>query len=107
MTDTVHTPRANTPQTNTPQTAATRGFRRKISGRVIKAKMQKTVVVECVGHRSDPLYGKYIRTRAHYHAHDEKAEYAVGDLVEIQEHSPMSRHKRFVVTRLIKKFVEG
>jgi small subunit ribosomal protein S17 len=29
-----------------------------------------------------------------------------GDEVEIQEHSPLSREKRFIVTRLIKKFVE-
>ena len=86
--------------------AAETGFRRKMVGRVISAKMQKTVVVECVGSRVDPLYGKYVRTRSRYHAHDEKGEYKVGDEVEIQESRPLARHKRFVVTRLIKKFVE-
>jgi small subunit ribosomal protein S17 len=82
------------------------GFRRKMLGRVVSAKMQKTVVVEVVTHRRDPLYGKYVRARARYKAHDEKGEFKVGDEVEIQEHRPISREKRFVVTRLVKKFVE-
>ncbi len=82
------------------------GFRRKMVGRVIKAKMKKTVVVECVNARRDPLYGKYVRTRTRYKAHDETNQYHVGDEVEIQEHRPISRDKRFVVTRLVKKFVE-
>ena len=82
------------------------GFRRKLVGKVIKNKMDKTVVVECVSAHRDALYGKYVRTRARYKAHDEKNEYKVGDEVEIQEHRPISRDKRFIVTRLIKKFVE-
>jgi len=81
-------------------------FRRKMIGRVISAKMQKTVVVEVVNHRRDPLYGKYVRSRSRYKTHDAKGEYKVGDQVEIQEHSPISRDKRFIVTRLVKKFVE-
>jgi small subunit ribosomal protein S17 len=82
------------------------GFRRKMIGRVIKAKMQKTVVVEVVTHRPDPLYGKYVRSRARYKAHDERNEYKAGDEVEIQEFRPISRDKRWVVTRLVKKFIE-
>jgi small subunit ribosomal protein S17 len=82
------------------------GFRRKMVGRVVKAKMQKTVVVEVVTHRPDPLYGKYVRSRARYKAHDEKNQFKAGDEVEIQEFRPISRDKRWVVTRLIKKAVE-
>ena len=82
------------------------GFRRKMIGRVIKAKMQKTVVVEVVNHSRDPLYGKYVRSRSRYKAHDEQGQYKTGDEVEIQEHRPISRDKRFIVTRLVKKFVE-
>ncbi|WP_394832396.1 30S ribosomal protein S17 [Pendulispora rubella] len=82
------------------------GFRRKMTGFVIRDKMDKTVVVEVVISRRDPLYGKYIRQRARYKAHDEKNEFRNGDLVEIQEHSPISRDKRFIVVRLVKKFVE-
>jgi small subunit ribosomal protein S17 len=81
-------------------------FRRKMIGRVISAKMQKTVVVEVVTHRRDPLYGKYVRSRSRYKAHDEKGQFKAGDEVEIQEHRPISRDKRFAVVRLVKKFVE-
>jgi small subunit ribosomal protein S17 len=84
----------------------THGFRRKMTGRVISAKMTKTVVVEVVSHSRDALYGKYVRSRARYKAHDEKGQYRAGDVVEIQEHSPMSREKRFIVVTLIKKHVE-
>jgi small subunit ribosomal protein S17 len=82
------------------------GFRRKMTGRVVKAKMAKTVVVEVVGHSRDALYGKYVRSRARHKAHDEKGEFKVGDEVEIQESRPLSRDKRWVVVRLLKKFVE-
>ncbi|MGA2450928.1 MAG: 30S ribosomal protein S17 [Polyangiaceae bacterium] len=82
------------------------GSRRKLLGKVVSAKMQKTVVVEVVTHSRDPLYGKYVRSRQRYKAHDELGQYRAGDEVEIQEHRPVSREKRFVVTRLIKKFVE-
>ena len=68
--------------------------------------MNKTVVVEVVSHTRDPLYGKYVRSRSRYKAHDEKNEYSPGDEVEIQESSPMSGGKRFTVVRLLKKFVE-
>jgi len=93
-------------QTNTAAVQEAHGFRRKMVGKVIKDKMNKTVVVETVSARKDPLYGKYVRTRARYKAHDEKNEYKVGDQVEIQEHRPISKDKRFTVVRLVKKFVE-
>jgi len=82
------------------------GHRRKMVGKVIRDKMNKTVTVEVVSSRRDPLYGKYVRTRARFKAHDEKNEMKIGDQVEIQEHRPLSRDKRFIVTRLVKKFVE-
>jgi small subunit ribosomal protein S17 len=82
------------------------GFRRKIVGKVIKDKMHKTVVVECISHSRDALYGKYVKHRARFKAHDETNQYKVGDEVEIQEHRPISKDKRFIVVRLVKKFVE-
>jgi small subunit ribosomal protein S17 len=81
-------------------------FRRKMVGKVVSAKMKKTIVVEVVIHSKDPLYGKYVRSRSRYKAHDEKNQFKAGDQVEIQEHRPISRDKRFIVTRLVKKFVE-
>ncbi|MBL0196507.1 MAG: 30S ribosomal protein S17 [Myxococcales bacterium] len=93
-------------QSQTPAANEAHGFRRKIVGKVVKDKMNKTVVVECISARRDPLYGKYVRTRERYKAHDENNTYKVGDHVEIQEHRPISKDKRFVVVRLVKKFVE-
>jgi len=85
---------------------AAHGFRRKMVGTVISDKMAKTVVVEVVTKSRDPLYGKYVRSKTRYKAHDETNQYKVGDHVEIQEHRPISRDKRFIVVRLVKKFVE-
>jgi small subunit ribosomal protein S17 len=92
-----------------PQAAATvkqHGFRRKLIGRVRSNKCDKTVVVEVVRNAPDPVYKKYVRARERYKAHDEKNEYKVGDRVEIQEHRPISREKRWIVTRLISRPVE-
>ena len=115
------------PAPHTEQAHEAHGFRRKMIGKVVKAnrnpanaygkrpgvapkttggRMNKTVVVEVVSHSRDALYGKYVRSRKRYKAHDEKNEYQPGDQVEIQEHSPMSRDKRFIVVRLVKKFVQ-
>jgi len=89
------------------------GFRRKMIGKVVRpnkknkgGRQDKTVVVEVVSHAPDALYGKYVRSRARYKAHDEKNEFSPGDEVEIQEHRPISRDKRFIVVRLVKKFVQ-
>jgi small subunit ribosomal protein S17 len=90
----------------TAQEHEVQGFRRKLVGKVIKDKMNNTVVVECVHCTRDALYGKYVRTRARYKAHDETNQYKVGDQVEIQEHRPISKDKKFTVVRLVKKFVE-
>ena len=86
--------------------AEAHGFRRKLIGRVTGNKCDKTVTVEVVRNAPDPVYKKYVRHRARYKAHDEKNEYKVGDRVEIQEHRPISREKRWIVTRLISRPVE-
>ena len=93
------TPAANAAPSNTLASAAeAHGFRRKMVGRVVSDKMDKTIVVEVVSRTRDQLYGKY--------AHDEQNQFKVGDEVEIQENRPISRHKRFIVTRLVKKFIQ-
>jgi small subunit ribosomal protein S17 len=79
------------------------GFRRKLVGKVTSSKMNKTVVVEVVRSSLDPVYKKYVRARNRYKAHDETNQYKVGDRVEIQEHRPISRDKRWLVTRLISR----
>jgi small subunit ribosomal protein S17 len=49
------------------------------------------------------LYGKIVAKSRKYHAHDEKDEYSLGDVVEIAEGRPISKTKSWVVTRLIEK----
>jgi small subunit ribosomal protein S17 len=75
--------------------------RRRLLGRVKSDKMDKTVVVEVVRFKRDPVYKKYIRSRTRYKAHDEKNEFKTGDRVEIVEHRPLSKEKRWKVSRLI------
>ena len=77
--------------------------RRRLIGRVASDKMQKTVVVEVVRFKRDPMYKKTVRVRKRYKAHDEKNEYKTGDRVEIEEHRPLSREKRWKVVRLIER----
>lgn len=89
---------------NTSTTA--HGFRRKLLGRVVSDKMDKTVTVEVVRNALDTVYRKYVRQRARYKAHDEQNQYRTGDRVEIQEHRPLSREKRWLVTRLVSRPVE-
>ena len=86
--------------------AGHRAFRRKLVGKVTSSKMAKTVVVEVVRSTLDPMYKKYVRSRERYKAHDETNQYKTGDRVEIQEHAPISREKRWIVTRLIARPVE-
>lgn len=87
-------------------TEDTRGYRRRLVGRVVNdtenpGRAQKTVVVEVVRHFRDPFYGKYVKRRKRFHAHDEKNEYKTRDLVEIAESRPLSKTKRWVVTKLL------
>jgi small subunit ribosomal protein S17 len=84
----------------------THSFRRRLMGRVVSDKMDKTVVVEVVRRSRDAMYKKYVRNRDRYKAHDEKNEFKVGDRVEIMEHRPISKDKRWKVVRLVARAVE-
>jgi small subunit ribosomal protein S17 len=80
--------------------------KRTMLGRVHSDKMDKTVVVEIHRRVRDPRYGKIVKTRVRYKAHDEQNACGVGDLVEIIESRPLSRDKRWVVKRIVEKAVE-
>lgn len=90
----------------TPKAEAVRGWRRRLVGRVVnetetEGRMKKTVVVEVVRRFRDPVYGKYVKRRKRFHAHDESHEFKTRDVVEIREGRPRSKTKRWVVTRLV------
>jgi small subunit ribosomal protein S17 len=83
-----------------------KAFKRRLIGRVRSDKMDKTVVVEVVRFKLDPVYKKYLRVRKRYQAHDEENTYRIGDQVEIQEHRPLSKNKRWTVVNLIERAVQ-
>lgn len=79
-----------------------RGRRKTEIGMVASDKMTKTrrVVVErLVPH---PKYGKMLKRRTICHAHDEANSSRKGDLVEIMETRPLSRLKRWRITRIVR-----
>ena len=82
------------------------GRKRTLFGRVLSDKMDKTVVVEVSRRVKDSRYMKYVSKRARYAAHDENNECKHGDKVEIVETRPLSRRKRWIVSRVIEKSVE-
>jgi len=84
----------------------THSFRRRLLGKVVSDKMDKTVVVEVVRRSRDAMYKKYVRSRDRYKAHDETNQFKVGDRVEIMEHRPISKDKRWKVVKLIARAVE-
>ncbi len=72
-------------------------------GTVVSDKMDKTVVVMTSKKVQHPVYKKFVTRRAKYKAHDPNNEYQVADKVEIEETRPLSREKRWRVTRLIER----
>jgi len=81
----------------------TRGKRKVLSGTVIGDKMDKTVVVSVQRLFKHPVYKKYIRKRVKYKAHDENNACGVGDRVMIIETRPLSKTKRWRVSRIVEK----
>jgi small subunit ribosomal protein S17 len=80
-----------------------RGARKKKVGTVVSDKMDKTVVVRVERLVPHDVYKKYVKRRVTYKAHDEKNEFQVGDRVEIVETRPLSKEKRWRVSRLIER----
>ncbi|MFM7506022.1 MAG: 30S ribosomal protein S17 [Rubrivivax sp.] len=77
--------------------------RRTLIGRVVSDKRAKTVTVLVECRTAHELYGKIVGHSSKYHAHDEKGEYKLGDVVEISEGRPISKTKSWTVTRLVEK----
>lgn len=70
---------------------------KKLTGKVVSDKMDKTVVVNVNRYVAHKKYGKYFKIDKRYKAHDENNTYKVGDTVIIEECRPMSRDKNFTV----------
>jgi small subunit ribosomal protein S17 len=80
--------------------------RRRLTGVVIGAKMAKTVTVQVDRSYRHPLYGKVVRTRKKYLAHDEQGCHP-GDRVQLVESRPISKHKHWVVEAVLSRATEA
>jgi len=87
------------------QAAATEptGLRRRLTGKVVSDKMDKTVTVLVERRVQHPLYNKFVGRSKKYHAHDEKNEYHTGDVVLIEECRPIAKTKAWRVVKLVEK----
>jgi small subunit ribosomal protein S17 len=74
---------------------------RRIVGRVVSNKMDKTITVSVERTVKHPLYGKLLRKTTKLHAHDEKNECHEGDLVAVVETRPLSRSKHFRLVEVL------
>ncbi len=77
--------------------------RKTMTGKVVSDKMMKTRVVEVDSTTRHPKYGKLMVHSARYKAHDEKNESHTGDVVEMMSVHPMSKDKRWSITRVVEK----
>jgi small subunit ribosomal protein S17 len=74
-----------------------------VTGKVVSDKMEKTVVVAVERQVRHGLYGKSQRKTSKFVAHNEGNEAKVGDTVALAESRPLSRRKRWIVTRVVTK----
>jgi small subunit ribosomal protein S17 len=77
--------------------------RKKRVGRVISNKMEKTAVVVVETRRQHRLYKRIIKQISKFMVHDENNECQIGDKVQIMEHRPVSKEKRWIVTDIISR----
>ena len=71
--------------------------KRILQGVVVSDKQAKTLVVKVERRFTHPLLKKTVRRTKNYHAHDEKGDFKVGDVVSIEETRPISKLKRWKV----------
>lgn len=90
----------------TANASSDRGHRKVRTGVVVSDKMNKTVVVKLERRKLHDRYKKFIKVWNQVKAHDEANSCRVGDVVEIMETRPLSKDKRWRVTRVLRKSEE-
>lgn len=80
-----------------------RNLRKTRTGTVVSDKMDKTIVVAVKDSVRHPLYKKIIKRTVRFKAHDESNECNIGDRVQIMETRPISKDKRWRLTKIIEK----
>lgn len=86
---------------STTTSAEARGLRKTRVGKVVSAKMDKTIVVEFTARVPHPKFKKIIKQSKKFYAHDEKGEAQLGDKVRIVETRPLSKLKRWRLVEVL------
>ena len=92
-----------TPKTEAAATTAAPEHMHTATGRVVSNKMTKTIVVSVDRQWIHPMYGKRLKRTTKLHAHDEKGECGIGDLVEIRECRRLSATKHWTLVKVLRK----
>jgi small subunit ribosomal protein S17 len=74
-----------------------------LQGRVVSAKMRKTVVIEITQRTLHKLYKKYLTRTKRLKVHDEQGACGVGDTVRVVETRPLSKEKRWRLLEIVEK----
>lgn len=82
---------------------AERNLRKTRIGVVISNKMEKTITITVERKVKHPIYGKFVKKTTKFHAHDEKNECSIGDMVRIMETRPLSKTKRWRLVEVLEK----
>lgn len=77
--------------------------KRRLTGLVVSDKMQKTIVVRVERTVRHPVYKKVLTRGKNYTAHDANSDAHEGDLVQIVEHRPISKTKRWMLEKIVQK----
>jgi small subunit ribosomal protein S17 len=85
------------------KTMVERNLRKTRIGVVKSNKMAKTITVTVERKVKHPIYGKFVKKTTSFHAHDEKNECTIGDVVRIMESRPLSKTKRWRLVEVIEK----
>lgn len=80
-----------------------RGSRKEIVGKVVSSKMDKSITVTIERKVKHPMYGKFVKKTSRFHAHDEKNECGIGDIVKLMETRPISKLKRWRLVNIVEK----
>jgi small subunit ribosomal protein S17 len=80
-----------------------RNLRKTRIGVVSSNKMDKTVTVAVERKVKHPIYGKFVKKTTKFHAHDERNECSIGDIVKIMETRPLSKTKRWRLVEVVEK----
>ena len=80
-----------------------RNLRKTRIGVVTSNKMNKTITVAVERKVKHPIYGKFVKKTTKFHAHDQKDECTMGDIVKIMETRPLSKTKRWRLVEVVEK----